>query len=1062
MYSHSVVRKSIHDLAGTLGFTPEFHTIQQVSQANRELEDLFDAENGRWRRPLRYDEQRWVENETALCQLSFAYWSTRYAFIRTWDERLVRFRPNTAQRVVNDIWSDMQDQGHAIAIQQLKARQLGISTMVELAIAHRAQFWPNVIAVVGSSDPDKSARMATMMELCWQMQPRWLVPAITKYKAGELIQFGKLNSEVSIQHGTQKSAIARGTTPTVVHLCLSPHSLVRLQDGLVKPISEVLPGDRVITSSGKIARVKHCLPSPRRNELTCELWTWGTFAPLSSTRDHPILTAEGQQPASGLREGDFVRVPVREIRDTRRMIELHRLARASNNKHPAHRSIKPDRAWGWLCGLYLAEGCLGRSKKQYGVYRTSVLFSIHEREVMRFSESLKRAVGGTPINVKRRNSKTRVLSVSDAALARWIGEEFGETDSKKIPDWVWEAGTDFCLGLVEGYLDGDGHFPASSNETYATSVRLAIPVQMRDLVASLGFGWSSISFRPAGEWYGRNCRAAWTWVCCGATGHALRSAIGKPVVDYAPAEHWRWVPDSNFIEVEVDRNYDGYSSSFYDLEVDAPEHDFLTLQCLVANSEIPDFSHPEELIDAGLLKAMHESPYMFLVLESTAKGRGNWWHNTWKVSKSGWPIGRSRLRPVFLPWFVGSDIYPTSTWLKAHPVPENYEPDKETDEHARRAEEGVSTNDLLSKYLGTDWRMPIEQKWFWEAERFEAKAKKQLAQFFSEMPATDTEAFQSTNISIFDTELVQSYRAHIRQPWGVFGIIGTGVTSRISPIESQVDRTRPRINVTARWRENSEALKYQLVPLKWNGYDSDDGWDKLYIWEPPMVNEVYGVGVDLGDGVGADQSVLEVLRKGTFTKNDALVAEFASTTMNSMDMWPVCMAVGTLYSVPYAQSLRQPRVAIECRTSGENCQLEMRKQGWKNFHQWVRYDRKRINPNSAQKIGWYTVPWSRDLLMDRMIKYIRDGAMDIFSPWFIDEMNDLERDEARQRMKIAAGDGAFDDRFMAAGIILVSLHILEFRGFRQEEAFHRIEASPLARDDSRDEYVPDYARARVM
>ena len=62
-----------------------------------------------------------------------------YCHIIDFEKRLVRFTPNIAQRLVLDIWSEMEAQRWAIMMLQLKSRQLGVSTLTELAVAHRLQ-----------------------------------------------------------------------------------------------------------------------------------------------------------------------------------------------------------------------------------------------------------------------------------------------------------------------------------------------------------------------------------------------------------------------------------------------------------------------------------------------------------------------------------------------------------------------------------------------------------------------------------------------------------------------------------------------------------------------------------------------------------------------------------------------------------------------------------------------------------------------------------------------------------------------------------------------------------
>jgi hypothetical protein len=159
-----------------------------------------------------------------------------------------------------------------------------------------------------------------------------------------------------------------------------------------------------------------------------------------------------------------------------------------------------------------------------------------------------------------------------------------------------------------------------------------------------------------------------------------------------------------------------------------------------------------------------------------------------------------------------------------------------------------------------------------------------------------------------------------------------------------------------------------------------------------------------------------------------------SAYINAYDLSPLAYAVGCLYS---PDPDYQAKMVIECNRNGESTQLELRKMGWTNFHQWLRYDNKRLRQSRATKLGWLTNVWSRPMMMDFLVKMLRDGWIDVFSPWFVGEMRDLERDENRQSLK--ACYGGFDDRIMALGFVLFSLHALELRGTQRGVLFERLQ-----------------------
>ena len=62
--------------------------------------------------------------------------------------------------------------------------------------------------------------------------------------------------------------------------------------------------------------------------------------------------------------------------------------------------------------------------------------------------------------------------------------------------------------------------------------------------------------------------------------------------------------------------------------------------------------------------------------------------------------------------------------------------------------------------------------------------------------------------------------------------------------------------------------------------------------------------------------------------------------------------------------------------------------------------------------------------MGGTIKALRDYMVDIESPWLLAEMGQLELYETNN--KIAAASGCHDDRFMAFGMVMTSLHVKDW------------------------------------
>jgi len=354
--------------------------------------------------------------------------------------------------------------------------------------------------------------------------------------------------------------------------------------------------------------------------------------------------------------------------------------------------------------------------------------------------------------------------------------------------------------------------------------------------------------------------------------------------------------------------------------------------------------------------------------------------------------------------------------------------------HAEAAAQYVRKTEYLYARLGRDWMMPLEQIWYYECERDAAIRERRLNKFLQEMPANDDEAFQSTNISVFDTETITFYRenSYCQELLGAYGLVGPPevVNPRLQASELLRDPNRPSITVFCD-RVTSYPLQLELVPLRFDGWPLETGTDKIYIWEMPIEGETYGIGMDTSDGIEKDRTVLEGLKKGSINGPTKPVFEYASGKMNALDSWPFALALGTLYSVPDAGGLsQQPRIAIECKGHGDMAQNLIRMMGWTNFHPWndKQLDNRRPRLDHFNKIGVYTTSWFRDGMIEMIVKMLRDGDIEICSPFFVQEMASLQGDQFVQSLK--AGYGGFDDRIMALGFILVSLYKWDSHYFR--------------------------------
>lgn len=465
-------------------------------------------------------------------------------------------------------------------------------------------------------------------------------------------------------------------------------------------------------------------------------------------------------------------------------------------------------------------------------------------------------------------------------------------------------------------------------------------------------------------------------------------------------------------------------------------------------SELPDFRNPIEDVDAALLNAVHENPSTFIVLESTAKGKtgqGEWWYDKWNFAKKWYPRNKTRLRPIFFPWFTFSDVWPTKTWCHQF-LPKNldeWQPKEITKAHAQKCAESVSSDPILRKYLGRNWTLPQHQQYWWEFTRQEYEENGQLHKFLEEMPATAEEAFQRSGRGVFSLEQIEWLRNHAKPlarwkcptPYictdsdcihrAVFGIIGDGISPEDEPSIQEIDQTRPYITVKVDWDFDSTPKIYRLLPLI---HDPDLWNNRLFIYQYPSQissEEEIATGIDGAEGLEGrgDNSVIEVIKKMTLFSPAEQIAEFASMSLSTAELLPFALAIGTFYSNATKTDVTQCKQVIETNFGGgAGLQHQMRLAGWANFHRWEGAYQN-IKRRSTSQIGWETNSWTRILLTTQVVKAIKDGAFRIHSPHLIEELSNLQKDSDNERVESKGNE--HDDRAFAGFFAFFSLHAWE-------------------------------------
>lgn len=1075
MYSQKIILQNLEAFHRREGWMPVEHSQAQVDEFKEYIDKITTQDRNKKSLRIELNQtltskraneiRRWIENEQIMCCLSAGYFEDRYAYVCDEKGEIFKFKNRKGQEVYDNVIADFDEQQVAIMLLILKARQLGITTKTALRFLHRILFVPNTQAVMGSVDQLKSELITRIIETCIQRTPWWLLPQRTTDRI-KLIGFGN-GSIMSVQSGSQATGIAQGWTPTCVHVCLSPETLVRVNAGFVKKLRDVIPGQSVLVSTGKYAQVRAVVKSKRENEMACELSLWGNYAPLVCTRDHPILTPDGFTPAEEVNKKDFVCMPVRAISHTVKNFNLfHRKHRISKNKPEKKETIELNRWWGWLCGLYLAEGSLHKNVRIKGNPVDSVYFSIHKKEINYVRTMIAKAVGhGRHFGVyESKRSQSACVTLCNAGLARWLEQEFGNgADRKFIPDWVFDAGEEFVYGMIKGYLEGDGCISSVHPIISCHSISLPLMIQLRDLLAASGFGWSCLYCQPEGNYYGRQCQTQWMLTLNGDYARKLRKVMDWPSVEKkkvvfdldhpncsSAPKHWKYSEDGKFIHIQVFENRAVPCEEFYDLEVDAEEHDFCTIQCCVKNSEIGDIPNPKKTIEEGLLRAVHSSRKLFLVLEGTGNGNIGWQADKWRAAKEDWPLGKSELFPFFLNWPMAPDLYPEADWLRKFPINNGdvstWKPLEETRKHVQRCELYIRNTPYLARVVGKNWRMPIEQQWFWEFKYLEHVKIHAQKIWFSQMPADDFEALQGANDLVFDPIVIETVRKEAQPKYQAYAITGDQIDEGFDVDDTLIDYEKERIRVT--WNSHrGQKYEWTMIPLlPFDDKEEISSLDKLLVFEPPNMApghegeaQDYSIGVDTSDGLGKvedDRCVLSGTRNMGNEKSDIQVFEFSSIRMNP----PQTVGFAACIAAWYGQNTKDPRgvkFVIEQRTrSGDDCQFQLSLMGFKYHHIPTQYDTKNVKENSGQRMGWWSFDWSVAMLMNRFVDAVNGGWYKPNSPYLIRELGSLERQVANSgKTKMKHQSGKHDDRVRAAAQSYFTRHAFDILAERSQKRY---------------------------
>ena len=382
-------------------------------------------------------------------------------------------------------------------------------------------------------------------------------------------------------------------------------------------------------------------------------------------------------------------------------------------------------------------------------------------------------------------------------------------------------------------------------------------------------------------------------------------------------------------------------------------------------SELATWDNPEQL-DSSLLPGVPTSPLSLVLFESTAELAGDWWHRHWQACQEGTtPRAWSN---IFIPWCVEPSKY-------AIPPPEGWSPSAHTLSVAATIARDYPT------WTGESAHLTREQLYWYEASRAYYTAKNQLHQFLKEFPSNPEECFQYAGRSIFTFEEIERINAAARpliDVWYVDPSRDIAELKRLPPDtpeqQAQLAADRKRYPPPVAPTIPRPHMDEPLVPA---GY----GFRRLTqqetrdlpslrqtvfsIYEYPRLRgrRRYILGVDVGDGLGLDYSIVSVVREPSIEEPAEEVAQFVSNTVRPSQLAFIVDAIGHFYC---DEDGIEACAAIELNNHGITVQdlLQLHLQ-YSNFYVWEVVDAADASSRFTKRIGWQTTTRTRPILLEK-------------------------------------------------------------------------------------------------
>lgn len=223
MYSQKSINQAAAEIEKALPIKLREYSIAEIDEWLYRLGSLIDPSSSekliKLKRPLSEEERQFIANETLLCKISYLHFATRYCYILRdtgGEQRLIFWE--SQEHILKTI-ADLEDAGKPILLINLKARQLGASTIYETILTHRVLFTPGIISLIAAAEPTQSTHLFNMAERVFNHLPFYLQPHREYHVKGQEMFFDLIDSKLIVDSGNKKVGnIGEGRTIHCGHL----------------------------------------------------------------------------------------------------------------------------------------------------------------------------------------------------------------------------------------------------------------------------------------------------------------------------------------------------------------------------------------------------------------------------------------------------------------------------------------------------------------------------------------------------------------------------------------------------------------------------------------------------------------------------------------------------------------------------------------------------------------------------------------------------------------------------------------------------------------------------